>query len=192
MNVSDYHCGMTRRQRTQEALQEAALHLFDEQGYEATSAAAIARRAGVTEMTFFRHFSTKDAVLMSDPYDPLIAQGILDQPTGLPPITATIAGIRGALGEVPLSATTVIRRRLRIVARTPSLSGAMVRNNVATEAAISDALVSRGVERADARIAAAAALGALNAALLDWALTADDDLGAAIERALWVLEGGHG
>jgi AcrR family transcriptional regulator len=182
---------MARRQRTQEALQEAALQLFDERGYDATSAAAIARRAGVSEMTFFRHFSTKDSVLMSDPYDPLIAQGIVGQPGDLPPITATIAGIRGALTEVPLSATSVIRRRLRIVARTPSLSGAMARNNVATEAAISDALVSRGVGRADARIAAAAALGALNAALLDWAVTDDDDLGAAIERALRVLEGGH-
>lgn len=182
---------MTRKQRTQEALQEAALHLFEEHGYEATSAAAIARHAGVSEMTYFRHFATKDAVLMADPYDPLIARGVRGQPAGLSPIGATIAGIRGALSEVPLSATDLIRRRLRIVANTPSLTGAMARNNASTEAAISDALISRGAERADARIAAAAVLGALNAALLDWAATEGDDLGAAIERALRVLGDGH-
>lgn len=173
-------------------MQEAALQLFDERGYDATSVAAIAVHAGVTEMTFFRHFGTKDAVLMSDPYDPLIADGIARQPSDLAAIAATIAGIRGALAKVPLAATVIIRRRLRIVARTPSLAGAMARNNVATEAAISDALVSRGVNRADARIAAAAALGALNAALLDWVDGDDDDLGAAIERALRVVEGSRG
>ncbi|MHA6693368.1 TetR/AcrR family transcriptional regulator [Homoserinimonas sp. A520] len=183
---------MARRERTRTALQEAALQLFDENGYDATSAAAIAARAGVTEMTFFRHFATKDAVLMSDPYDPLIAQRIADQPTNLPPLAATVAGIRGALTKVPLSETTVIRRRLRIVAGTPSLAGAMAMNNAATEAAIAVALYSRGVQRADARISAAAVLGALNAAILEWAEGDNDDLGAAVERALRVMEGHRG
>ncbi|MCA0332188.1 MAG: TetR/AcrR family transcriptional regulator, partial [Actinobacteria bacterium] len=54
----------TRTQRTRSALQDAALDLMEVRGYEATTAAAIAAAAGVTEMTFFRHFPSKAAVVV--------------------------------------------------------------------------------------------------------------------------------
>ena len=44
-------------------LQQAALELFSERGYDQTTAAEIAARAGVTERTFFRHFADKREVL---------------------------------------------------------------------------------------------------------------------------------
>jgi AcrR family transcriptional regulator len=50
-------------ERTKAALEQAALRLFSERGYDATCVADIADAAGVTERTFFRHFATKDAVL---------------------------------------------------------------------------------------------------------------------------------
>ena len=43
----------------------AAIELFDEQGYEATTVAEIAERAGLTKRTFFRYFSDKREVLFS-------------------------------------------------------------------------------------------------------------------------------
>src|SRR5579871_2940897 len=46
-------------------LARAAIELFDEQGYEATTVAEIAERAGLTKRTFFRHFSDKREVLFS-------------------------------------------------------------------------------------------------------------------------------
>ena len=70
------------------------------------------------------------------------------------------------------------------MSRTPSLRGAIARNNAATEEAIAGALVARGVPKSDARIAAAATMGALTAALLDWADGDDPDLGTAIDAAL--------
>ena len=66
----------------------AALVLFDERGYDSTTAAAIAQRAGVTEMTFFRYFPSKDSVLIADPYDPVIAEAISRQPAQLAPLAA--------------------------------------------------------------------------------------------------------
>jgi hypothetical protein len=83
-----------------------------------------------------------------------------------------------------------VRERLRIVSRTPSLRGALARNSAATESAMAHALASRGAAGADARIAAAATMGALNAALLDWADGDDADLGTAIDSALLILNGG--
>ena len=54
------------KRSTRRALEDAALGLFARDGYEATSAGAIARAAGVTERTFFRYFATKDEVLTPD------------------------------------------------------------------------------------------------------------------------------
>jgi len=176
-----------KAERTRAALLHAALELFDERGYEDTPVAAIAQRAGVTEMTFFRHFPSKEAVLLSDPYDPLIAEAVATQPRSLPPIAATAAAIRGAWRTVPAPASAEFRQRLRIVSGTPSLRGALVRNSATTEAAISDALISRGVDGREARIAAAAVIGGLTAALLDWADGGDPDLTSAIEAPFRVL-----
>ena len=181
---------MTKAERTRAALFRAALELFDERGYDSTTAAAIAERAGVTEMTFFRYFPSKDSVLLADPYDPLIADAIARQPLHISPISAAVGAIAEGWRSVPPPASSEVRDRLRIVSRTPSLRGAIARNNAATEAAISGALVTRGVSASDARIAAAATMGALTAALLEWADGEDPDLGSAIEAALRVLSGG--
>lgn len=180
---------MTKAERTRTALLRAALELFSEQGYDATTAAMIAARAGVTEMTFFRHFRSKDAVLVDDPYDPLIAEAIANQPSQLSPIAAAIGAIADGWRAVPPPASAEVRDRLRIVSRTPSLRGAIARNNAATEEAIAGALVTRGVSTTDARVAAAAVMGALSAALLEWADGDDPDLGTAIDTALRVLKG---
>ena len=91
---------------------------------------------------------------------------------------------------MPAPAGAEVRDRLRIVSRTPSLRGALARNSGATTDAIAGALRSRGVPQRDAHIAAAATIGALNAALLEWADGDDPDLGSAIEAALRVLAGG--
>ena len=181
---------MGKADRTRAALVREALELFDERGYDATTTAAIAARAGVSEMTFFRHFASKDAVLVDDPYDPLIADAVRRQPDGLPPLAAVIAGVADAWAGVPPPASAEVRDRLRIVSRTPSLRGVLTRNSAGTSDAIVTALVSRGVARADARIAAEAAIGALNAALLEWADRDEGTLGSAIDSALSVLSGG--
>jgi len=180
---------MTKAQ-TREALVRAALELFAERGYESTTAAAIAERAGVTEMTFFRHFPSKSSLLIDDPYDPLIAEAIRHQPPHLSPIAAAIEAIAAGWKAVPSPTSSEVRDRLRIVSRTPSLRGAIATSNAATEAAISGALVARGVPLPEARIAAAATMGALTAALLDWADGDEPDLGVAIDTALRVLSGG--
>ena len=56
----------TRRERTRDALREAALHRFVTDGFEATSVADIAEDVGVTTRTFYRYFASKDEVLFSD------------------------------------------------------------------------------------------------------------------------------
>lgn len=180
----------TKTELTRRRLLSAALELFAANSYEATTVAQIAERAGTSEMTFFRYFPTKESVLLDDPYDPLIGAAVGAQPHDLDPLSRTIRGIRAAWHGLPEPSSDELRDRLRIVANSPTLRASMWRNSEATEAVIVAALV--GADSLAARVAAAAALAALNTALLIWAQSDDPNLGATIDAALDTLEAHHG
>ncbi len=169
-----------------------ALDLFETHGFEATTVAQIAKRAGVSEMTLFRHFATKHGVLFDDPYDEVIAGAVGEQPRGLAPLGRAVAGFRHAWRMVPEPETDLVRRRVRVVATTSTLRGAMSRNNAVTEVLVADQLSSDGADPVHAKIAAAAVLAAVTAALFEWSLQERTALGDCIEVALGVLDGCDG
>lgn len=171
--------------RTRERILTAALDLFERQGYRATTVSQIAGAAGVTSMTFFRHFPTKDSVLVSDPYDPLIAQCVAAQPLELAPLERVRRGFLVALDGITPNEDSTARRRVALAGEHPELIGAVVAATQATQDAVADALVAQGIDRLDAVVAAAACLGALTAALLAWTSLPDDvGLNAVARRAL--------
>ena len=180
----------SKRERTLAALVEAGLDLFERQGYEATTVAEIARAAGVTEMTFFRYFPAKEHLLLDDPYDPVMTAAIAEQPRGLAPFTRAARGIRSAWRALPEPEAPVIRRRVRVAARTPALRGAVWRSTGNTEQAIIEQLVADGATPEVARVAAASVLAALVAGLFTWADGEHMTLADAIEQALDVIEVG--
>lgn len=175
-----------KAQRTAARILDAALDLFERDGYDATTVARIAAAAGVSEMTFFRHYRSKEAVLLDDPYDPLIAAAIAAQAHTLAPLARAIAGFRASWALIDESDVTV-RRRLRLAAH-PALRRAVAHNTAETERVVADQLIADGADPVEARIAAAAVLAAMMASLLAWGATDDDGtMGAAIRRALDVL-----
>ncbi len=183
----------TKAGRTRARLVAAAYELFGEQGYDATTVAQIARRAGVTEMTFYRHVGSKERLIVEDPYDPLIAAAIGREPVDLPPLVRAVRGVRSAWEGRPLLVDDETRARIAIGADTASLQPAIRSNTAATEAAIAAELVAGGTDPGDAAVCASAVLGALMTALFAWAGRAKTDpttdLGAALVRALDLLEG---
>ena len=136
----------SKTERTRARLLTAAFELFSRQGYEQTTVAQIAAAAGVTEMTFYRHFGSKVQLLVDDPYDPLIAGAIAEQPVELPPIIRTVRGIRLAWRRLPITDEEPVRERVAIVAATPSLLPALRASTAATEQAISEQLVADGAD----------------------------------------------
>jgi AcrR family transcriptional regulator len=173
---------VTPRIETRERLAATALDLFEAHGYDATTVEDIARAAGVSHMTFFRYFPTKESVLLGDPFDPVIAASVAAQPGSLPPIERVARGFLVALRRIdeafPPDAAADVRRRIRIAAGVPALRAGVVENNRETEDAIVDALRATGTPEGEARIAAAACLGAATASLMAWA-TADSDASLA-------------
>lgn len=181
----------SKRQRTHARILDCALDLFERQGFERTTAAQIAASAGVTEMTFFRHFRAKEHLLLDDPYDPLIAAAVARQPRALGPLSRTVRGIRHAWEELDAPESALVRRRVGIVAHTPVLRAAAWRNNAETERLIVDQLVRDGTDPLRAHAAAGAALAALMAALFEWARRDDAVLADAVAVALDTLDGAH-
>src|SRR5262245_66130593 len=73
-----------KKAKTRLAIEDAALALFDEQGYEATTVEEIAARAEVSTTTFFRYFPSKAEVLLDDHAQrlPALHEAILERPVG--------------------------------------------------------------------------------------------------------------
>src|SRR6201985_21266 len=79
-----------------ERLAQAALDLYAERGFEQTTVAEIARRAGLTERTFFRHYADKREVLFAGGAElqAVMVGGVLDAPDSAAPIEAVAAGLQ--------------------------------------------------------------------------------------------------
>ncbi|GAB3758982.1 TetR/AcrR family transcriptional regulator [Microlunatus parietis] len=181
---------MSKRERTRQLLQSAALDLFLDKGFDATTTREIAERAGVTEMTLFRHFPTKESLVLDDPYDPVIADAIRNRPRSESPMRAAVAGLGQAWANVPEAGVAALRSRLRILAEATTVRD-LGRSVDRTRAAAAAALVDRGVRPRDALVVASAVIAGLSSALLAWARS-EDDLAETITSALAVLGGERG
>ncbi|MDN5762605.1 MAG: TetR/AcrR family transcriptional regulator [Microlunatus sp.] len=174
--------------RTKAHLQRVGLDMIAEAGYEAVTVEQIARAAGVSHMTFFRHFPTKQSLVLEDPFDPAIAAAIAAQPPGASALARACRGVRVALDAVSLPEEDQVRIRVRIGASTPSLTAGIWANTLATQVAIADALSTLSPPY-ESRIAAAATIGALTVAVLEWGTgPADRRLKDNLLEALNVLD----
>src|SRR6266851_9895197 len=103
-----------------ERLERAALDLFGERGFEQTTAAEIAQRAGLTERTFFRHFADKREVLFQSALQDVYVRAIADAPESATPIAAVAEALEA--GAVLLEERRDLsRRRQAVVAANPGL-----------------------------------------------------------------------
>src|SRR4029079_542429 len=83
-----------KKQKTRWAIQEHALRLFAEQGYDATTIDQIAAAAEVSPSTFFRYFPTKEDLVIADEYDAVLVEGLRNQPPEVSPVEAMRQAIR--------------------------------------------------------------------------------------------------
>ena len=179
-----------KKAQTRRAIQEHALRLFLSKGYDATTVEEIAAAAGVSHMTFFRYFPTKEAVVESDDYDPLIAELIRGRPPQEDPLTALEHAIGQGLAMVYPTNRDVLLVRTRLVLTTPALRARMADNQHATEQLFTAALAARAGTHVtvELRVQAAAALAALTVALSVWVESAGaDELPELVERAFRAL-----
>lgn len=176
---------MSRAEVTRQRIQDVALDMFAARGFDAVTVEEIATAAGVSHMTFFRNFPTKESVVVSDPYDPVIADHVARQPADLSTLERVRRGLLTVVGDIDEYIDATARARIEIGINHHRLRAAMWENTHRTEDVIVASLVGSGAPPFEARVAAGACLGALMAALLDWARDGSgEELGDRIRRAL--------
>ncbi|MGA9312112.1 MAG: TetR family transcriptional regulator [Pseudonocardiaceae bacterium] len=184
-----------KKAETRSRIQEHALRLFLRQGYDATTVQEIASAAGVSHMTFFRHFPTKEAVVESDDYDLLIAELIRSRPRDEEPLIAIHRALSQGFAAVYDTDQNVLLTRTKLIFSTPALRARMADNQYATERLLAESLAARGDAAGDhpeitleLRVQAAAALAAVTVALGAWAQSdGADQLPTLVDRAFHAL-----
>ncbi len=147
----------------------AAIELFDEQGYEATTVAEIAERAGLTKRTFFRYFSDKREVLFSGSQElqRLWLEGLAAAPAEASPLAVVIDGL-DPVAEMFTERHPLARTRTQIIEANPELQERELIKLQSLAAAIKEALVGRGVSVNSAILAAQAGVTVFHVAFAHW------------------------
>jgi AcrR family transcriptional regulator len=147
----------------------AAMDLFGERGFDQTTAGDIAERAGVTERTFFRHFTDKREVLFdgSQTMQQTAYDAILTAPADCSPLDAALAGMAASGGLLAGRHDHAVRRS-RIIAANPSLQERELLKLAAMADATGKALRGRGVPEPTASLAAHSAVTVFHVAFARW------------------------
>ena len=152
-----------------ERLQRAALELFREHGYDRTTAAGIAARAGVTERTFFRYFPDKREVLFEGAIvlqDALTA-AIAEAPQELGPLGTLFEAFR-SVAPLLENNRPYSKPRYNVISSTPALAERELAKLAALTEALEEALRARGVADLPAVLAARTGMAAFAHATISW------------------------
>jgi len=174
-----------RTLRTKTEIQRCALELFVAQGFEETTVAQVAAMAEVSAMTVFRHFPTKEDLVISDDFDDSLATRIREARSERD-LMRRIAGVLLS----SLTATNQAERRLLYVRidlamRTPALRARRYENLHRSQEVIAESIAgSNHVARFRAAVAAGACLSAISTAMFQWAADGGKgDMVAMVRRA---------
>src|SRR5689334_21518919 len=150
-------------------LEQAALELYVERGFEQTTVAEIAQRAGLTERTFFRYFTDKREVLFAgaSALQDLLVRAVAQAPESATPLDAIIGALEAAAplfaerGDYP-------RQRQAVIAANVELQERELIKLAALAAAMAGALRERGTPEPAASLAAEAGIAAFRIAFERW------------------------
>jgi AcrR family transcriptional regulator len=180
-----------KKVKTRLAIEDAALDLFEERGFEATTVEQIAERAEVSTTTFFRYYPTKAEIVLNDYTHqlPALRQAIVERPEAESDLTAVRCAVESAwVGAIDTERTAA---KARAVASSPVLRGMGFERGLGWQDAVCHALAERrGLREPDSECAVAAvtALGVLGVAVDRWiAGSCEGDLNDEIDRCFDVM-----
>ena len=167
-------------------LEQAALELYSERGFEQTTVAEIAARAGLTERTFFRHFADKREVLFAGAVglQEFLVRTLASTPDSAAPIDAVAAAFEAA-GALLQERRDYAWQRQAVIAANAELQERELIKLAALASAMTDTLRQRGVTDPAASLAAEAGIAVFKIAFERWAGgTSQADLPQVIRESL--------
>ena len=155
-----------KKAETRDRVRASALRLFREHGYDATTVEQIAADAGVSHMTFFRYFPAKEDVVLSDNYDPFIAEALAKTPATWPVIRRIRTVLAEGLKQIYDADRDTLLAQNKLIVTTPALRDRLWADQISTQQLILRALGSDASFQT--RVMVAACLAAANTAILTW------------------------
>ena len=174
-------------------LQRAALTLFAERGFEQTTAAEIAQSVGLTERTFFRHFSDKREVLFygQERLVRAFVEGVEAAPPGTTAMELVAAGLRAGAGFFTDEQRPHSRTRQTVIDQNPALQERELHKLATLGVALAGALRARGVDGPAAEVAAQTGMTVFAIAFARWIRTGETrsiaDIAAEVLQELRTL-----
>jgi AcrR family transcriptional regulator len=138
-----------KKAKTRALIQEQALRLFAERGYDATSIQEIADAAEVSPTTVVRYFPAKSDLVVYDDLDERLIQAVRAQPAELSVIQAVRGAFRSVFGALADHELETQRVRERLMWHEPELRAAMLGELVRTYREMVDLVAERMGRAAD-------------------------------------------
>lgn len=183
-----------KKRKVRQTIRQEAFRLFAEQGYQATTVDQIAAAAEVSPSTFFRYFTTKEAVILSDEYDPVLAEALARRPKGEPVITAVRHALTDSLLQVLQADRDELITRIRLTFTDPDIRARAMDEQLRNQDAAAEALaehVGRPADDLEVKCAAAAIIAVSMTVLRHWVDGGGTaDLAELYDRQLEVLATG--
>jgi AcrR family transcriptional regulator len=183
-----------KKAKTRRTIQDHALRLFAEQGYDATTVDQIAEAAEISPSTFFRYFATKEDLVIEDEYDPLVIELFLAQPDSLGPVAAMRNAMRTAFEQIYTAEHKQLLQRTKLQLEVPAIRARTLTNQFSMANAIADAAArryQRDIGDYAVQVFAGACVGALIPAITRWAASdGKESLPDLVDTALAQLESG--
>lgn len=180
--------------KTRRAIRTATYALIEEQGYDATTIEQIAERAEVSPSTVFRYFPTKEDIVVTDEWDPVMTAELRARPQDESWAGTLRHVMRTALDLSLAEEPEVTRLRTRLGVEVPAVRARMLENAAATGRLLRDALAERSgldPDSLELRVFTMSVMGGLMEVSHYWAETGHrDDIRDLVDRALDVLEHG--
>jgi AcrR family transcriptional regulator len=171
-----------------ERLQIAALDLYASKGFEETTVAEIARSAGVTERTFYRHFADKREVLFrsNDDFVAPYLEGVAAAPADATPLEIVSGAIVAAAAFFDGRPAGYSRKRQLVITANPELQERELLKMAALASAIAAALRERGIAEPAATLAAESGVTVFRVSFELWLVDPDERPLAEIEAGVFV------
>lgn len=161
------------------------MELYTRRGFEQTTVAEIAKRAGLTERTFFRYFADKREVLFggSTEFEELVVSAVVDAPESATPIEAVEAGLQAAAAMLQ-ERRGFSRQRQKVIAANAELREREIMKLVSLASTLAQTLRDRGVPEPTASLAAEVGVAVFRTAFEIWVSGEDCGLPALISETL--------
>nr|WP_246021576.1 TetR family transcriptional regulator [Paenibacillus zeisoli] len=182
-----------KKAKTMASIQMHALRLFREMGYNSTTVEQIAEAAEISPSTFFRYFSTKEDVIITDNYDPILIEAFEKQPPDLSPLQAIQAAMLSGVEGMSDQELIAMRERNQLIMSVPELRAALLNNMMRTMEMITGMVAKRSGRSSDdfaVSTLAGAIIGVNISVMMHHAEHPDQKFADLLESALSSLESG--